>query len=185
MQFLNAPPNKNRRNQGFTTIEMIITLIIVGILAAVATPSFLEANARSQVNETVSKIQGALLEAQTQAIRSGRNGCQITINDEININGVDYRAITYTGPAPPAGESPCLLNSRIFPLETIINFDRRNQQVVNFSFKGTITTGSAFTLWVTHKQFSEDVEDEAPCLVLSPPLGVIRTGFLDGGECTR
>jgi prepilin-type N-terminal cleavage/methylation domain-containing protein len=185
MQFLNAPPNKNRRNQGFTTIEMIITLIIVGILAAVATPSFLEANARSQVNETVSKIQGALLEAQTQAIRSGRNGCQITITTkkEDTIGPDYYRAITYTGTAPPAGESPCLLNSRIFPLETIINFDRRNQQVVNFSFKGTITTGSAFTLWVTHEQFFKD--DEAPCLVLSAPLGVIRTGFLDGGECTR
>jgi prepilin-type N-terminal cleavage/methylation domain-containing protein len=172
MQLFNVP-NKNKLNQGFTTAEIIVTLIIAGILAAMATPNLLAAYTRSRVNEAVDQIQGALLEAQTQAIRSGRNGCAITIS---------ATGITYTGVTPPAGEVACLLNSRTFPPEATINSSQTLPHTVNFSYKGTIVVADAFTMWITNSQFLTE-DNQPPCLVLSSPLGIVRTGYYQGGNC--
>ncbi len=62
MQFSNARTN----SQGFTLIELIIILFIVGILSAIAAPSFLGLLNRGKVNNAVAQVQGALQEAQRE-----------------------------------------------------------------------------------------------------------------------
>lgn len=49
----------NKNNKGFTLIELMITVAIVGILAAVALPAYQDYVARSQVSEGLTLVSGA------------------------------------------------------------------------------------------------------------------------------
>ena len=65
MHFSNA-----HKLSGFTQLEISITVIIVGILSAIALPSFLGWYGTKQVEEALTELQGFLQEAQVNAIRS-------------------------------------------------------------------------------------------------------------------
>ena len=51
---MNGQPKKG---QGFTIIEMLIVIAIVAILAAIAVPNFLEAEARSKMSRIIAKAK--------------------------------------------------------------------------------------------------------------------------------
>ena len=67
------------KDAGFTLIETIVTVIIAGILAAVAAPNFYGLYKSNQVTEGIASIENALKEAQKIAIRESKK-CTLTIN---------------------------------------------------------------------------------------------------------
>ncbi|MEJ7136841.1 pilin [Amphibiibacter pelophylacis] len=47
-----------RKNSGFTLIELMIVVAVIGVLASIATPAFLDYTTRSKVTEGLSLAQG-------------------------------------------------------------------------------------------------------------------------------
>jgi prepilin-type N-terminal cleavage/methylation domain-containing protein len=67
------------RQLGFTLIEMLVVISVVGVLAAIATPSFLSTMEAAKVDQTIAEIRGALQETQRQAIRKSQI-CSVSVD---------------------------------------------------------------------------------------------------------
>jgi len=62
----------NRVDQGWTVFELIVIMAIVGILAAIATPSWLTLLTRQRLYDARANALDKIREAQSQAIRTAR-----------------------------------------------------------------------------------------------------------------
>jgi prepilin-type N-terminal cleavage/methylation domain-containing protein len=70
---------KSKNHQGFSLIETLIIVVIIGILAAIAIPSFASSFDRFKLNQAVVEVRGVLQEAQRQAIRNSKP-CEVELN---------------------------------------------------------------------------------------------------------
>ena len=150
--------NARKSNSGFTLTEIIVTIIIIGVIAAIAAPNFLGLLNRNRVNEAARQIEGALTEAQRQAMRRGSQ-CSISIDEATK---------TISNPA-----DGCLLSNR--NLNDLIQLDT-NTTTITFSGKGNITGATAPVLVVSIPNGT----DLQRCVVLDSLLGSQRSGEYSG-----
>ena len=167
---------KERKNRGFTMIEMMTVLMIFGILAAIGIPSFIAMNNRAKLKNNFVDFSSHLLEVQRAAIRKSTS-CGIKLPT--------------SGTISPTLDSPCSISSNltlnyikmrnnippinnISPIKDIpsISFNYRGDTSTSTSTKGTIV----FSLL--------DGTGEQKCLVISPGIGLIGTGNYDASDRT-
>lgn len=85
----------SRTKAGFTLIEVILVALILGFVAAIATPSFLRAMKGQRLHQAVRSVKSAARYARTMAI-AGQRGMRLVLAVG------DNRLAVEEGPLPPA-----------------------------------------------------------------------------------
>lgn len=149
------------RDSGFTLIELIAALVIIGIIAAIASPSFVGLLNRVRVDTALQELLGAIRETQRLAMRHGKT-CRININPSNNL--ID------------ATDSECLLENRRIDDSVIVrtNLSGATPNIL-FSHRGSTTKMGTIVL-------SSDLTNFQKCFVISLGLGIMRTGEYTGSS---
>lgn len=79
LQPSSAKPRTNQPQLGFTVIELMVVVAILGVLIALAAPSFTPLIERWRIRQAVSGLESAMYFARSEAIKRGGN---ITIRKE-------------------------------------------------------------------------------------------------------
>lgn len=82
MKVLNRQYHRNQdRDQGFTLIELVITIAIIAIIAAMAAPSMQKQIQQAKTNDAANIIEAALKDARTQAMIAQRSTRVVLTNN--------------------------------------------------------------------------------------------------------
>lgn len=168
------PSSAHKSNQGFTLPEVLIIVVVVGILAAIAVPSFLGWYNRQKVNQALTQVQGALKETQREAIKRSKS-CTVTLNTN-----------TVTGPCLVTGRrdlcekrdssDACIKPGVELTVKSPNTLSNGNQ--IQYSFRGNTTNGGIIILALP------DNSSYQKCLVTSVGIGLVRTGSYKNEACS-
>ena len=176
--------------QGFTLIEMITVVIIVGVLAAIAAPNLLGMLNQARVKEGLSQVEGAIKETQRLAMRRGKT-CKI----RFTTTGTKEKPIAQVRPEEKIGTTDvkyngCLLSTRNLDSEISLQFDdgatvtpinsTSTKKFVDIvaSGKGTISTEGTIIISRTGTNLQK-------CLQIEGVLGNIITGDYDSSATPK
>jgi prepilin-type N-terminal cleavage/methylation domain-containing protein len=145
---------------GFTLIESLIVLAIVGILLAIGIPSLIAAQNRAKLNQATEMVVAGLQESQREAIRQNKS-CTLTL--EKDSHKID-------------GQQGCLLSGDI-NLPDAIDLDYTGAVgTIQYGFRGNTTTNKTIFLRI------KDNHQNARCFTVSAPLGIIRIGSYQASD---
>ena len=153
------------RNSGWTLLEVMIVILIIGILASLAIPNMMEAIEKRKAQDALSRLKGTLQEAQRNAIKMGKE-CRVSINTNENgytTHSVSIADSTYAG---------CLSQEVSFPGITVTENLPNNGETISFSYRGNTT--NIVTIIVESPNARTKY-----CLVVSNFLGIMRSGVYD------
>lgn len=167
--------NARRNSGGFTLIEMLVIVAIIGILSAIAAPSFLGLFSRNKVDNALNQVRGALQECQREAIRKSKS-CTITLDIT---NKKVTSDLLVTGERDLCEKRDDFGNC-IKSIVAIATNLSGTPPTITFSFRGTVILADAGKVVLS----TLDDPNKKKCLVISAPLGIMRTGNYTGLNST-
>ncbi|WP_110986397.1 GspH/FimT family pseudopilin [Acaryochloris thomasi] len=147
---------------------MVIIGLIVGIFAAISVPSFLGWLNRKKVDDVIAQVEGALKEAQSEAIKQGQI-CEVDLGVLVpntitaRVQGTSQTCLP-TGPRNLEKLGVSILTNN----ETGIAMAFTNGTTVEFSPRGTTTTNNLLVFYRPG--------NTGRCLAISSGLGIVRIG---------
>jgi type IV pilus assembly protein PilA len=85
------------RDEGFTLIELLVVMLIIGILAAIAIPTFF--NQRNKANDSSAKEMAHTAQVAAETIATDNNGSYANVSPA-NLAGIDSSVRTTAGTPP-------------------------------------------------------------------------------------
>jgi prepilin-type N-terminal cleavage/methylation domain-containing protein len=150
--------------QGFTLIEILVTIIIIGVMASLFVPNFLNWYNNQKINNVLSQIEGAVKEARSTAVKKSQT-CDVMIAG----NGVS---------ASPASCLPTGARN-ISGVNANISTEQSGSTTITFSTRGTTSIVAGKSVIVVYDRDAQ-TSRKMKCLVVSDGIGITRIGNYTG-----
>ena len=150
-----------KSDRGFTLMELMVVIVIIGVIAAIAVPNFTGLISRYRLEGSLQQLLGAINEAQRLAMLKSQS-CRIMIDPDTN-------NIT-------TNRGGCLLSNRSLNDNITIrsNFPGATPNIL-FSHKGSTTRMGTIVL-------SSDYTNSQKCFVIALGTGIKRIGDYNGSK---
>ena len=158
--------NKAKNTDGFTLIEVLIVVIVMGVLASIAAPGWLSYLQRQRMNTVRGDLIGALRTAQSEAITRQESRRIIFSSSDLSIM-VQPKSASTGGVITPLGSGS--VGSKIHLVaSTPIVFDH----------DGRVDVDTPFVITVTH-----DDSSQKRCVIVTTILGGLKPAA--GDTCSN
>ena len=128
---------KGRGQQGFTLVELMIVIVIVGILAAVALPNFLNQTKKAAATEATQTVSSIFKQATTYNLENGSLGT------------IDTDCSTYSGTQSGKFTYACGGSQTAFTVTATGSTSNSNTNGVTVTLTGNVDTGTVASITKT------------------------------------
>jgi prepilin-type N-terminal cleavage/methylation domain-containing protein len=163
-----------RNAHGFTLIEALVAIVVAGIFAAIAAPSFTAWLSHKKIDDVAAQIEGAIREAQAEAIKESKP-CTLSISKTDAQVTSDRLSCLPTGPRDLKKLGVKILSNNSSGISLgIANLGDPAQ--IQFSYKGTLSIAHTGIGLITIYQDGGTGGQKIRCIAIASGIGLIRTG---------
>jgi prepilin-type N-terminal cleavage/methylation domain-containing protein len=153
--------------KGFTLIETLVAVVILGILAAIVAPSFMTWLNNKKVEDITTSVEGAITEAKLTAGRKNKSCSILITSTTASVNGSTFAGCLPSGTRTIQGS-----NTNI----AVVGTDGSSGTTVTFTYVGNTIDTKAFIIYRT----DAPAVGKRNCIVITSGIGAIKTGTYTG-----